>query len=75
MTCMFFKEDYNNLRPKSQHSVEIERSECCMKVLKLLGVTLIIVVPMILGCTFLSGKSRKFMDKLSGKNSDAADSK
>lgn len=39
-----------------------------MEVLKIMGVTLIIVVPMIIGCTFLSGISKKFIEKLFGKN-------
>lgn len=39
-----------------------------MEILKLIGVTLIIVIPMIIGCTFLSGKTKKFIDKLSGKD-------
>ena len=39
-----------------------------MEVIKIMGVTFVIVVPMILGCTFLFGKSKNFIDKLSGKD-------
>lgn len=39
-----------------------------MQVILIIGVTLILCVGMILICSFLTGKSKNFMDKLSGKN-------
>lgn len=38
-----------------------------MKVILIIGITLVLCVGMILLCTFLSGKSKKFIDKLLGK--------
>ena len=39
-----------------------------MKVILIIGITLVLCVGMILICTFLTGKSKKFIDKLSEKN-------
>lgn len=39
-----------------------------MKVILIIGITLVLCIGMILICTFLSGKSKNFIDKLSGKN-------
>ena len=67
-----FKRNYNNTKIKSQHSVDRGGGTNQMDALKIIGVTLIIVIPMIIGCSFLSGKSKKFIDKLSGReNNDA----
>ena len=39
-----------------------------MKVLLIIGVTLVLCVAMILVCSFLTGKSKSFIDKLTDKN-------
>ena len=39
-----------------------------LKAILIIGITLVLCVGMILGCSFLKGKSKKFMDKLSGNN-------
>ena len=39
-----------------------------MKVILIIGITLVLCIGMILVCTFLSGKSKKFMVKLSGND-------
>lgn len=39
-----------------------------MKVILIIVITLLLCVGMILICTFLSGKSKNLIDKLSGKN-------
>lgn len=39
-----------------------------MKVILIIGITLILCIGMILICTFLSGKSKNFIDKLNGNN-------
>ena len=39
-----------------------------MKVLLIIGITLVLCVAMILVCSFLTGKSRAFIDRLTGKN-------
>lgn len=41
-----------------------------MQVIIIIGVTLVLSVGMIFICSFLSGKSKKFMDKLTGNKSD-----
>lgn len=39
-----------------------------MQVILIIGITLILSVGMIFICSFLSGKSKNFMNKLSGKD-------
>jgi len=41
-----------------------------MQVIIIIGVTLVLSVGMILICSFLSGKSKKLIDKLLGNNKD-----
>ena len=38
------------------------------KAFLMIGITLVLCVGMIFLCTFLSGKSKNFIDKLSGNN-------
>lgn len=38
------------------------------KTILIIGITLVLCVGMIFLCTFLSGKSKNFIDKLSGNN-------
>lgn len=39
-----------------------------MQVILIIGITLVLSVGMIFVCSFLSGKTKKFMDKLSGND-------
>lgn len=39
-----------------------------MQVILIIGITLILSVGMIIICSFLSAKSKNFMDKVSGKD-------
>lgn len=41
-----------------------------MKVLIIIGVTLVLCIGMILVCSFLSGKSKNMIDKISGKDKE-----
>ena len=39
-----------------------------LKAILIIGITLVLSVGIILGCSFLMGKSKNFIDKLSGNN-------
>lgn len=41
-----------------------------MQVILIIGITLILCVGMILVCSFLFGKSKNFMNKISGNNNN-----
>lgn len=41
-----------------------------MQVIIIIGVTLVLCVGMILICSFLTGKSKNFIDKLTGNKKD-----